>query len=110
MTPAERFAAAHLRGIQGSFSRGEITVKRKDGSVLIPNCLVATGTNKAQAEEYGLALARTLDLQIQKDCLQRRPSPANELIIHQGREYTIAAVEGDDDASPVWALSCTAPI
>ena len=115
MTAAERFKAAHLRGMAASPFTGAVTLLLDGEEYDFAGCLVKSGDNKAEAEEWGLEHQRTLQVQLPKLCrgvevLPRRPDVSKDALRYQGRDYSLASVSGDDDCSPVWVIDATAPL
>jgi hypothetical protein len=113
---AADFQRAHLRGISGSPFQGRVVVTMGSTEYTVCGCVVKSGDNKAEAEEYGLAHVQTLEVQIPKcrptggKWLPRDPSAALDAIAYEGRIYKIQSVSGLDDFSPVWVVQASAPL
>jgi len=113
---AADFQRAHLRGISGSPFQGRVVVTMGSTEYPICGCVVKSGDNKAEAEEWGLAHVRTLEVQIPKcrptggKWLPRDPSASLDAIAYEGRIYKIQSVSGLDDFSPVWVVQASAPL
>lgn len=109
MTPQERFQKAVLRGMAASPSGGVVVLIYGSTRHTCKGCIVASGDNKAKADEFGLEHQRTLDVHIPKTALPRKPG-IKDLIEYQDRRYTLNSIKGDDALSPVWVVSATAPL
>jgi hypothetical protein len=104
------FQKAFLKGISASPFKGTVTLIYGTDRYEVTDCVVKSGDNKAQAEEYGIKHVRTLDVQVPKTALPSMPSVAKHAIEYEGRTYALISVSGEDAASPVWVISATSAV
>jgi hypothetical protein len=115
MSTQAAFKKAVLAGMAASPFSGTVTVQMGSTQYSVTCCMVRSGDNKAQADELGLEHVRTLEAHLPKlTCghratLPRRPDVALDAVIYKGRTYKFVSIMGDDDVSPVWVISATAP-
>lgn len=115
MSP-EAFKKAHLRGMGGSPFQGSVVIRMGTTDYTVCGCVIKSGDNKAQAEEWGLEHVRTLEVQLPKcrtdggKWLPRDPSVQLDTITYEGRLYRLQSVSGLDDFSPVWVIQASAPL
>jgi hypothetical protein len=115
MSPTD-FKKAHLRGLAGSPFQSGVVIRMGTTDYTVCGCVIKSGDNKAQAEEWGLEHVRTLEVQMPKcratggKWLPRDPAAALDTITYAGRVYKIQSVSGLDAFSPVWTIQASAPL
>ena len=107
---AAAFQRAVLRGAGSSPFKGDVTLIYGTTRHEVKDCVVKSGDNKAQADEFGLTHARTLDVHVLKTKLPRKPTVDKDAIEYLGRAYHLDSVEGDDACSPFWVIAASAPV
>jgi len=110
MTAADLFKESVEFSMTDSFFSGSVTFIYGSTRHLCVGCDIASGDNKAKADEFGLTHSLTLEVHVPKSALPRRPVSATDAVEYQGRKYTIDSIEGDDAWSPVWTVDASAPL
>lgn len=111
MTRAQaRFHRSVQRTAAASFFTGTVVVIMGSDRFEVKNCVLNSGTNAAELQEFDVKQVRTLDVEIPKSALPRKPNQNLDGIEYNGIKYTLTNVEGEDDVAPDWSVSATADL
>lgn len=76
----------------------------------LAGCVIATGDNKAKAEEWGIDHVFTIKAHIPKAQVATQPRVDLDALEYQGRQYKLNMTSGAAAHSPVWIVGGTCPV
>lgn len=112
--PREFFKTAILTGMAVSpfttSSESPLVVLATGTRISLEGCLIKTEHRTESYDATGIHPGFYLDAHIPKHLLRVKPKMNIDALEYLGRAYSLSAVSGDDEISPVWVVRGHSPL